>query len=174
MWQTVIDRESGRKGVTIMAVRKNNTNSLVRDAAKADRAIASSGSGSGLPLMNISDLAKRLDISPRTIRYYEEIGLLDSIKRTVGGKRVFADNDLRRIRFIQKLKILGLTLAEMQELNAIYETHRKNSKVFPRIIELFDNHKKSIDHRIEELKLLKTEIEEFQKRMRDKLKKEQE
>jgi DNA-binding transcriptional MerR regulator len=157
-----------------MAVRKNNANSATREAAKADGAIASSGSGAGLPLMNISDLAKRLDISPRTIRYYEEIGLLDSIKRTVGGKRVFADNDLRRIRFIQKLKILGLTLAEMQELNAIYETHRKNSKVFPRIIELFDNHKRSIDHRMDELKLLKAEIDEFQKRMRDKLKKEQE
>ena len=157
-----------------MAVRKNNANSLTNGTTKADRPIASSGTASGLPLMNISDLAKRLDISPRTIRYYEEIGLLDSIKRTVGGKRVFADNDLRRIRFIQKLKILGLTLAEMQELNAIYETHRKNSKVFPRIIELFDSHKKSIDHRIEELKLLKTEIEEFQKRMRDKLRKEQE
>ena len=124
--------------------------------------------------MNISDLAKKLDISPRTIRYYEEIGLLDSIKRTVGGKRVFTDNDLRRIRFIQKLKILGLTLAEMQELNAIYETHRKNSKVFPRIIELFDNHRKEVDHRIDELKLLKKEIEEFQKRMREKLEKERE
>jgi DNA-binding transcriptional MerR regulator len=155
-----------------MAVRKNNANSVARDAGKADRAIASMGTG--LPYMNISDLSKRLDISPRTIRYYEEIGLLDSIKRTVGGKRVFTDNDFRRIRFIQKLKILGLTLAEMQELNAIYETHRKNSKVFPRIIELFDSHKKSIDHRIDELKLLKTEIEEFQKRMREKLRKEQE
>jgi DNA-binding transcriptional MerR regulator len=157
-----------------MAVRKNNTNSLAGGASKADTPIASPASGGSIPFMNISDLAKRLDISPRTIRYYEEIGLLDSIKRTVGGKRVFTDNDLRRIRFIQKLKILGLTLAEMQELNAIYETHRKNSKVFPRIIELFDNHKKSIDHRMDELKLLKAEIDEFQKRMRDKLKKEQE
>ncbi len=157
-----------------MAVRKNNANSLLSGAAKADMPIGALATGSALPYMNISDLSKRLDISPRTIRYYEEIGLLDSIKRTVGGKRVFTDNDLRRIRFIQKLKILGLTLAEMQELNAIYETHRKNSKVFPRIIELFDNHKKSIDHRMDELKLLKAEIDEFQKRMRDKLKKEQE
>ncbi len=62
----------------------------------------------------------------------------------------------------------------MQELNAIYETHRKNSKVFPRIIELFDNHRRQIDHRIDELRLLRVEIEEFQKRMRDKLKKERE
>jgi MerR family transcriptional regulator, repressor of the yfmOP operon len=157
-----------------MAVRKNSANSLVNEAAKADIPIGASATGNTLPYMNISDLARKLDISPRTIRYYEEIGLLDSIKRTVGGKRVFTDNDLRRIRFIQKLKILGLTLAEMQELNAIYETHRKNSKVFPRIIELFDNHKKSIDHRMDELKLLKAEIDEFQKRMRDKLKKERE
>ncbi len=156
----------GRK----MAVKKNSANSLTDRDAVGVLPMPKAG----LPYMNISDLSKRLDISPRTIRYYEEIGLLDSIKRTVGGKRVFTDNDFRRIRFIQKLKILGLTLAEMQELNAIYETHRKNSKVFPRIIELFDSHKRSIDHRMDELKLLKAEIEEFQKRMRGKLKKEQE
>jgi MerR family transcriptional regulator, repressor of the yfmOP operon len=153
-----------------MSVKKNNSNTT------DDRAIASYPivPVTDSPWMNISELAKKLHISPRTIRYYEEIGLLDSIKRTVGGKRVFNDNDFRRIRFIQKLKILGLTLAEMQELNAIYETHRKNSKVFPRIIELFDSHKNEIDHRRDELKLLKTEIEEFQKRMREKIRKEQE
>ncbi len=119
--------------------------------------------------MSISDLSKLIDISPRTIRYYEEIGLMDQIKRTEGGKRVYSESDFRRLRFIKKLKLLGLTLAEMQELNAIYKTHRKNSKVFPRIIELFDYHKREIDHRIEELKLLKTEVLEFQERMRDKL-----
>jgi DNA-binding transcriptional MerR regulator len=165
-WQKVVER-GGKKAV---AVKKNATNSVESRANSASSMLSIAPSS----YMNISDLAKRLDISPRTIRYYEEIGLLDSARRTVGGKRVFTDNDLRRIRFIQKLKILGLTLAEMQELNAIYETHRKNSKVFPRIIELFDSHKKEVDHRIEELKLLKKEIEEFQKRMRDKLQKERE
>jgi len=119
--------------------------------------------------MSISELSKLIDISPRTIRYYEEIGLIDQIKRTEGGKRVYSESDFRRLRFIKKLKLLGLTLAQMQELNAIYKTHRKNSKVFPRIIELFDYHNREIDHRIEELKLLKTEVLEFQERMRDKL-----
>ena len=122
--------------------------------------------------MSISELSKKLELSPRTIRYYEEIGLLDSVKRTEGGKRVYAEDDFRRLRFIKKLKLLGLTLAEMQELNAIYMIHRKNSKVFPRIIELFDNHRREIDHRIDELRLLKVEVEEFQERMRDKLVKE--
>lgn len=122
--------------------------------------------------MSISELSHRLDISPRTIRYYEEIGLMDQIKRKEGGKRVYSESDFRRLRFIKKLKLLGLTLAEMQELNAIYRIHRKNSKVFPRIIELFDYHSREIDHRIEELKLLKTEVEEFQQRMREKLTKE--
>lgn len=153
-----------------MAVKKSAINSVENRTNPTSSILSVAAS----PYMNISDLSKKLDISPRTIRYYEEIGLLDSVKRSVGGKRVFTDNDLRRIRFIQKLKILGLTLAEMQELNAIYETHRKNSKVFPRIIELFDNHRKEVDHRIDELRLLKKEIEEFQKRMREKLEKERE
>jgi MerR family transcriptional regulator, repressor of the yfmOP operon len=124
--------------------------------------------------LSISELSKLIDISPRTIRYYEEIGLMDQIKRTEGGKRIYSESDFRRLRFIKKLKLLGLTLAEMQELNAIYNTHRKNSKVFPRIIELFDYHSREIDHRIEELRLLKTEVLEFQERMRDKLATEEE
>lgn len=124
------------------------------------------------PPMTIGDLSKLLDLSPRTIRYYEEIGLLETAKRTEGGKRMYSEDDFRRLRFIKKLKILGLTLAEMHEVDAMYKIHRKNSKVFPRIIELFDNHRKEIDRRIEELSLLKSEIEEFQDRVREKLKKE--
>jgi DNA-binding transcriptional MerR regulator len=119
--------------------------------------------------MSISVLSKKLDLSPRTIRYYEEIGLLDTIRRTEGGKRIYTEDDFRRLRFIKKLKLLGLSLAEMQELNGIYKVHRKNSKVLPRIIELFDSHRKEIDHRVYELRLLKSEIEEFQDRMRKKL-----
>ena len=122
--------------------------------------------------MSISELSKSLELSPRTIRYYEEIGLMDTVKRTEGGKRVFTEDDFRRLRFIKKLKLLGLTLAEMHELNDIYRIHRKNSRVFPRVIELLDNHKREVDRRLEELTLLKTEIEEFQGKMRTKLKKE--
>ena len=119
--------------------------------------------------MPISVLAEKLDISPRTIRYYEEIGLLDTVRRTSGGKRIYTNDDFRRLRFIKKLKLLGLTLADMQELEDIYKIHRKNSKVFPRLIEQLDTHKKEVDRRIQELTALRKEIDEFKERMREKV-----
>jgi len=122
--------------------------------------------------MPISVLAEKLGISPRTIRYYEEIGLLDTVRRTSGGKRIYTDDDFRRLRFIMKLKLLGLTLNDMQELEDIYKIHRKNSKVFPRLIEQLDTHKKEVDRRIHELNTLRKEIDEFQERMRDKIREE--
>ena len=71
-----------------------------------------------------------------------------------------------------KLKLLGLTLNDMQELEDIYKIHRKNSKVFPRLIEQLDTHKKEVDRRIQELSALRKEIDEFQERMQDKIREE--
>ena len=60
----------------------------------------------------IGEIGKLLDLSTRTIRYYEEIGLLNTVKRIEGGRRIYTEDDLRRLRFIKKLKLLGLSLGE--------------------------------------------------------------
>ena len=65
---------------------------------------------------SIGHLAKMAGLTTRTIRYYEERGLLNAIKRVEGGRRAYTDDDLRRLKFIKRLKLLGLTLAEMEEL----------------------------------------------------------
>jgi DNA-binding transcriptional MerR regulator len=70
--------------------------------------------------ISIGELAIRLEMSQRTIRYYEEIGLLNSIKRIEGGRRVYTQADLRRLKLIKRLKIMGMTLSDMQELEAMW------------------------------------------------------
>jgi len=117
----------------------------------------------------IGEIAARLGLSPRTIRYYEEIGLLDGIRRKQGGKRIYTVDDYRRLKFINKLKLLGLSLAEVHELNGLYKTYRKNSKVLPRLIELLESHLTEIDKRIESMILLKNEIYEYREKIRKKL-----
>src|SRR3990170_3467355 len=102
----------------------------------------------GLKYYQIGELGHLVDMSPRTIRYYEEIGLLNSVKRIEGGKRVYTDKDVQRLRFITRLKHLGLTLSEMSELEDIYQIHQTNKKVLPRLLELLDNHVEKIDERI--------------------------
>jgi len=123
----------------------------------------------GLNSFKIGDLANLLGMSTRTIRYYEEIGLLTSIERIEGGKRVYTENDLQRLKFIKRLKHLGLTLSEMHELEDLYQFHRTNSRVLPRLLELLDNHVQKIDERMSNLIKLKADILIYQEKIRQKV-----
>ncbi|MBN1474921.1 MAG: MerR family transcriptional regulator [Syntrophaceae bacterium] len=119
--------------------------------------------------ISIGELAKKLEMSQRTIRYYEEIGLLNSIRRIEGGRRVYTDADLRRLKLIKRLKIMGLTLSDMQELEAIWTIEKSNDKVLNRLLELLSNHLKMLEDRIADLDILRNEIMEYQERIRSKI-----
>jgi DNA-binding transcriptional MerR regulator len=119
--------------------------------------------------ISIGELAKKLEMSQRTIRYYEEIGLLNSIKRVEAGRRVYTDEDLRHLKLIKRLKIMGMTLSEMQELEAMWIIEKSTDKVLRRLLELMGNHLRKIDDRITDLDILKNEIMEYQKRIKSKI-----
>jgi DNA-binding transcriptional MerR regulator len=113
------------------------------------------------PSYRIGELAAKVGMTERTIRYYEEVGLLDSVKRLEGGTRVYTDDDVRRLKFIRKLKVLGLSLQEMHELEGMYKTQRSNRSVLPRLIELLDAHLLTVDGRMAELHALRDEIRSY-------------
>jgi len=118
---------------------------------------------------SIGEIAQKLDMSQRTIRYYEEIGLLNSIKRVEGGRRIYTDADLRRLKLIKRLKIMGMTLSEMQELEAMWTIEKSNDKVLKRLLELLNNQLKRLDDRIADLNILRNEILEYQNRIQSKI-----
>ena len=118
---------------------------------------------------SIGELARTVDLSQRTIRYYEEIGLLHSVRRIENGKRVYTDDDVRRLKFINRLKVLGLSLAEMVELEKVYRTQRNNREILPKLLTILDERVVQIDDRISQLTALKTEIREYQARLRGKM-----
>ncbi|KFO66568.1 hypothetical protein ER57_16600 [Smithella sp. SCADC] len=119
--------------------------------------------------LSIGELARKLEMSQRTIRYYEEIGLLNSIKRVEGGRRIYTDVDLRRLKLIKRLKIMGMTLSEMQELEAMWTIEKSNDKVLGRLLELMGNQLRRLDDRIADLNILRNEIVEYQKRIQSKI-----
>ncbi|HNQ64524.1 MAG TPA: MerR family transcriptional regulator [Smithella sp.] len=118
---------------------------------------------------SIGEIAKKLDMSQRTIRYYEEIGLLNSIKRVEGGRRIYTEADFRRLKLIKRLKIMGMTLSEMQELEAMWTIEKSNDKVLGRLLELLNNQLRRLDDRIADLNILRNEIVEYQKRIKSKI-----
>ena len=120
-------------------------------------------------LTSIGEIAQKLDMSQRTIRYYEEIGLLNSIKRVEAGRRVYTDMDLRRLKLIKRLKIMGMTLSEMQELEAMWTIENSTDKVLGRLLELMSNQLRRLDDRIADLNILRNEIVEYQKRIKSKI-----
>ena len=117
----------------------------------------------------IGELAAKVGLTDRTIRYYEELGLLESVKRLVGGVRVYTDADVRRLKYIGKLKMLGLTLQEMLELERMYRHHRSNRNVLPRLVELLDAHLGTLNDRMMELGALRDEIRAYREHVTQRL-----
>lgn len=66
--------------------------------------------------MHIGDLADATGLSQRTIRHYDEVGLLPATTRSDGGFRIYTGSDLQRMLVIRSMKPLGFTLEEMGEL----------------------------------------------------------
>lgn len=66
--------------------------------------------------VRIGELATELGLNPKTIRYYEEIGLLPAPRRTPAGYRLYDTADRERLQFIAKAKAIGLTLEEIREI----------------------------------------------------------
>lgn len=78
--------------------------------------------------MHIGDLAEATGLSQRTIRHYDEVGLLPATTRSEGGFRIYTDADLQRMLVIRSMKPLGFTLEEMGELLDTVDTLATDTK----------------------------------------------
>jgi DNA-binding transcriptional MerR regulator len=135
--------------------------------------------------LRIGDVAKLVGTTPRTIRYYEEIGLLpEAPARPSGGHRTYSADEVERLREIMRLRdLLGVTLEELKTLlaaedaRAIVRAQLRREDVAPeRRRELLDEALGHIDrqlelvnHRADELSKLKGELGESRKRVRRKI-----
>jgi DNA-binding transcriptional MerR regulator len=73
----------------------------------------------GSTIMHIGELAERTGLSLRTIRHYDDVGLLPATARTDGGFRVYSEDDFERLMVIKQMKPLGFSLEEMAEILAM-------------------------------------------------------
>jgi len=76
--------------------------------------------------LQIGEVAERTGVTQRTLRFYEEKGLLRSPTRMEGGFRLYSEDDVRRVEHIRRLQnLLGVTLAEIKEMVEAEEVLRE-------------------------------------------------
>ncbi|MDJ0852519.1 MAG: MerR family transcriptional regulator [Myxococcota bacterium] len=120
-------------------------------------------------LFSISEVVARTGLSARTIRYYEELGLLPGVRRRAGGRRVYGADELERLRFTQRMKALGLSLAEVKELNAIYAIGGSTHAMLEHLDGLLDRHLTELDQRIADLWALRDDIGKYRDHVRARI-----
>ena len=112
-------------------------------------------------LHTISEVRELTGLSARTLRYYEELGLLPGVRRRAGGRRVYGADELERLRFVQRLKKLGLSLAEIKELNAVHAIGGSTRAMLMRLDELLGRHLERVDGQITDLMRVRDDIQKY-------------
>jgi len=78
--------------------------------------------------MNIGEVASRAGVPAKTIRYYESVGLIPAAARRDNGYRSYSDTDLHTLRFIHRARELGFSVAEVEDLLALWRNKRRKSQ----------------------------------------------
>ncbi len=117
---------------------------------------------------SIGDLAKELGLTTRTLRYWEEVAIIESVQRADGATRGYTPYYVRRIKFIMKLKELGLTIKELQDLYIAYGEAKQTEKMIPKLVEILDDHIHKVDEKMAKLASLRKELVDYRQRMMTK------
>ncbi len=95
--------------------------------------------------MQIGTVAEKTGVSAKAIRYYESIGLITAAHRTHSGYRVYGDQDVQTLRFIQRARGLGFSVGGVADLLALWRDSERHSA---QVKALATNHVAEIDRKI--------------------------
>ena len=98
--------------------------------------------------MTIGQAAKSSAVSAKMIRHYESIGLLPKAQRTQSGYRLYDDNDVHTLRFIQRARSLGFPLETIRTLLALWRNRRRSSA---QVKDLAERHVADLERKIAEM-----------------------
>jgi DNA-binding transcriptional MerR regulator len=98
----------------------------------------------------IGEVAQRIGLSLRTVRYYEEMGLLDHPPRTDGGFRVYSEDDVKRLYILKGMKPAGMTLEEIRELMELLDRTERLNELDPPALENLHAGLSKYERRVEE------------------------
>jgi DNA-binding transcriptional MerR regulator len=117
---------------------------------------------------SISDLASEFGVTTRTIRFYEDQGLVSP--RRVGATRVFSNRDRIRLKLALRGKRLGFSLAEIRELFELYDVSRDEKKQLQEFLVRLEKRRSLLEQQREDIEVMLNEIDFFANQCRRLLK----
>ena len=116
---------------------------------------------------SIGELAREFDITTRSIRFYEDQGLLAPTRQ--GQTRLYTNKDRVRLKLILRGKRLGFSLAETKRLFDLYDMENSSVRQLHTILELIEDKRSSLHQQLEDIKVLLVELGNLEERCRDEL-----
>ncbi len=111
---------------------------------------------------SISELAHEFDVTPRTIRYYEDEGLLTPQRE--GQTRIYSHRDKIRLKLTLRGKRLGFSLAEIRELFDMYDTDKSSKTQLHSMIQLIEAKRGALRQQLEDIQMVMAELEAAEQR----------
>ena len=108
-------------------------------------------------MKTIREVAKEFGMTTRTIRYYEELGMLKP-KRTENRQRLYSSSECAKLKLINRGKQYGFTLDEIKEMILLFDIDRSGEKQLERTIEYGHKQLDAISRKIQELETMKREM----------------
>ena len=121
------------------------------------------------PTYTISELAREFDITTRTIRFYEEKGLLHPQRK--GQQRQYSDSDRVHLTLILRGKRIGMSLQESQKIIDLYDPARGNVEQLRSLLAEIDQRKQQLQQQMLDLKEMLAELDAVENRCQTALKK---
>ncbi|MGD8111619.1 MerR family transcriptional regulator [Vibrio sp. TRT 21S02] len=115
----------------------------------------------------ISELAKEFDITTRSIRFYEDVGLIQPDRK--GKIRVYQRRDKVRLKLILRGKRLGFSLAEIKELFALYDTHQSENQLI-KMLKIIDERQALLQRQLDDIRVVMDELNTAKLRCEEALK----
>ncbi len=117
---------------------------------------------------SISDLSREFNITTRTIRHYEDIGLL--FPQRQGKTRLYDSSDRSRLRLILRGKRLGLSLEESREIIDMYQPGKSNVKQLKKLIDAINSQKKKLNQKLTDITNLMNDLKKAEVKCLEALK----
>lgn len=115
----------------------------------------------------INELSNLLDVTPRTLRHYEDLGLLTPMRR--GSRRLYRERERVRLQLILRGRRLGFSLSDIQEMLDLYDADPTEITQLKEVIKRGDTKLHELYQQVDQLQLLIDEMADLRQRMQERL-----